>query len=189
MASDEKSFENLLKEAPAEPVAGTVSLVGMLAQSCEAGKFVLTLQDGNAVTLETASVKCHAVLGTSVGQTIVRVDVEAGKLPATAFGPAGTSFTRSLGDFPFWAGAKLVADLALNIPKPLRDPWVVIPPVLGVPEPGFAPFAMATPHQAPAYTLANVQGLGNAARPYFTHPAWLDPHPPKIIFEHHPPLF
>jgi hypothetical protein len=38
MASEEKSFENLLAEAPAAPSAGTVSLVGALAQSCETGK-------------------------------------------------------------------------------------------------------------------------------------------------------
>jgi hypothetical protein len=81
MFSEEKSFENLLKEAPAAPAAGTVGLVGTLAKSSEAGKFVLTLQDGSAVTLETASVKGYAVLGTSVGQTIVRVDVDAGKIP------------------------------------------------------------------------------------------------------------
>lgn len=163
MASEEKSFEELLKEARAAPAAGTVSLVGTLAQSSEAGKFVLTLQDGSPVTLETAAVKCHAVLGTSVGQMIVRVDVEAGKIPGTAFGPVGSSFIGYLSDLPFTGAADfkfVLADLQLNIPKPLRDPWVVIPPVPGVPEPGFAHFAMATPHQAPANTLAAVQGLG-----------------------------
>ena|SRR5271165_6511353 len=82
MASEEKSFEDLVKEAP---VGGTVSLVGTLAQSSEAGKFVLNLQDGRAMTLETASVKGHTVLGTSLGQTIVRIDVDPGSLPADAF--------------------------------------------------------------------------------------------------------
>src|SRR5271165_1059433 len=85
MASEEKSFEDLVKEAP---VGGTVSLVGTLAQSSEAGKFVLTLQDGSAMTLETASVKGHAVLGTSVGQTIVRVDVDAAKIPTLSPNPS-----------------------------------------------------------------------------------------------------
>ncbi len=54
MASDKKSFADLVKEAPAAPAAGTASLAGALAQSSEAGKFVLTLQDRSAVTLETA---------------------------------------------------------------------------------------------------------------------------------------
>jgi hypothetical protein len=81
MATDEKSFADLVKEAPATPATGTISLIGTLAQSSEAGKFVLTLQDGRSVTLEIAVVKGHAVLGASVGQTIVRVDVDAGKIP------------------------------------------------------------------------------------------------------------
>lgn len=84
MAGKEKSFEELVKEAPAAPAAGTVSLIGTLARSGEAGKFVLTLQDGSTVTLETAAVEGHEVLGTSVGQTIVRVDVEAEKIPPTS---------------------------------------------------------------------------------------------------------
>jgi len=76
MANDEKSFEELVEEAPLAPVP-TVSLVGKLAKSSEAGKFVLTLADGSAMTLETAAVKEHQVLGSSVGHTIVRVDVDA----------------------------------------------------------------------------------------------------------------
>ena len=88
MASKEKSFEELLKEAPAAPATGSVSLVGALAQSSEPGKFALTLQDGSIVTLETASVKDHTVLGTSVGQPIVRVEVDAARLLASAPGGA-----------------------------------------------------------------------------------------------------
>jgi hypothetical protein len=81
MATEAKSFADLVKAAPAAPATGTISLVGTLAQSSEAGNFVLTLQDGSSVTLETAAVKGYAVLGASVGQTIVRVDVDAGKIP------------------------------------------------------------------------------------------------------------
>ena len=71
---DNRSFEDLVNEAPLAPTAGTVSLVGTLARSTELGKFVLTLQGGSSVTLDTASVKSHAVLGSSVGHTIVRID-------------------------------------------------------------------------------------------------------------------
>src|SRR5271166_4461113 len=127
MASKDKSFEELVKEAPAAPAEGTVSLVGTLARSGEAGKFVLTLEDGSELTLETAAVKGHEVLGTSVGQTIVRVDVEAEKIPPT-------SPTR----FPE------------TIRKPWKDPWQEGGVTLHgdrTAEVQFAPFAMATPHQ------------------------------------------
>ena len=82
MASDKRSFDDLLKEAPKAPSADTVSLVGTLAQSHEKGKFVLTMSGGEAVTLDVSAVKGHEVLGSSVGQTVVRVDIERANLPA-----------------------------------------------------------------------------------------------------------
>lgn len=84
MASQDRSFADLLAEAPAAPAEGTVSLVGALAKSREAGKFVLTLQDGRTVMLETSAVKGHTVLGSSVGRAIVRIEIEASKAPAFA---------------------------------------------------------------------------------------------------------
>jgi hypothetical protein len=84
MAKEQESFETLVNEAPLAPTAGTVSLVGALARSAEAGKFVLTLEDGRAVVLETAAVKGYVVLGTSVGQTIVRIDVNAEQVRSEA---------------------------------------------------------------------------------------------------------
>jgi len=82
MASDKRSFDDLLKEAPKAPSADTVSLVGTLAQSHEKGKFVLTMGDGQAATLDVSAVKGHEVLGSSVGQTVVRVDIERANLPS-----------------------------------------------------------------------------------------------------------
>jgi hypothetical protein len=145
MAREEKSFEDLVKEAPR---GGTVSLVGALAQSSEAGKFVLNLQDGRAITLETASVKGHAVLGTSVGQTIVRVDVDAAALPVGVPGetvadintPPPRDYTLAWLDHfpkPFWQDAPYQSSLG-----------------------GGAPFSLATPHQAPAGALAAPQFRG-----------------------------
>jgi hypothetical protein len=142
MAREEKTFEDLIKEAPR---GGTVSLVGALAQSSEAGKFVLNLQDGRTMTLETASVKGHTVLGTSVGQTIVRIDVDAATIPASAPGastvadiytPPGVDHTLAWldhGPKPFWQDA----------PAPYQLPFG-----------GSAPFSLATPHQAPVEALA-----------------------------------
>ena len=85
--NQEKSFEALVREAPEAPAAGTISLVGTLARSGETGQFVLTLEDGSAVTLETAAVRGYAVLGASFGQTIVRVDLDARKIPAVQPNP------------------------------------------------------------------------------------------------------
>jgi hypothetical protein len=89
MANEQTSFDDLVSQAP----AATVSVVGTLAKSSEEGKFVLVLQNGGTVTLETAAVRGHTVLGTSLGQTIVRVDVDAEKLPGPAPLPSVTPFT------------------------------------------------------------------------------------------------
>jgi len=166
MASEEKSFENLLKEAPVAPAAGIVSLVGTLAQSCEAGKFVLTLEDGSALTLETASVKGHTVLGTAVGQTIVRIDVESDKIKRDNPQPSPwyRGFRGDPNPVPWYR----------PVPKhPLLDkgPWEE-PVHPGPKHPygdsgfgstqlgGVAPFALATPQQVPANTWAALQWPG-----------------------------
>jgi hypothetical protein len=123
----EKSFEALVREAPEAPATGTVSLVGTLARSGEAGQFVLTLQDGSAVTMETAAVKGHAVLGVSFGQTIVRVDIDTRKIPTITPSPAR------------WDNPNPLPWFREN-PQPV--PW---PPTQG----GVVPFALATAQQAP----------------------------------------
>lgn len=163
MTGKDKSFEELVNEAPAAPAAGTVSLVGALAQSSEPGKFVLALQDGSTVTLETAAVKGHEVLGTSVGQTIVRVDVEAEKIPPTSPTPVSEIFRKPFKDpgsdtFPPRDPPKDPwVDHKLPWQDPPKQPWVEHKePVFDQ----FAPFAIATPHQVPASTLAAVQGGG-----------------------------
>jgi hypothetical protein len=109
MASEGKSFEDL---AMVTPVTGTVSLVGALAQSSEAGKFVLNLQDGRTVTLETTSVKSYMVLGTTVGRAIVRIHVDAASAPgmslADIYTPPGVDHSFGLAGSwpkPFWQDA------------------------------------------------------------------------------------
>jgi hypothetical protein len=188
MATRDKSFEDLVKEAPAAPPSGAASLVGTLSRSHEAGKFVLTLQDGRAVTLNTADVKDHAVLGTSVGQTIVRVDVDASKVPALNPQPLPPSqlFTNPDVDHPFtypvWRDTTVawwdhhhtplyfdytVAWFDQGGKSPIVDPQGTgfadqLPPgntlAEGIPDPtgGITPFAMATPHQAPAGALGGM---------------------------------
>ena len=173
MAEEDRSFAELVAEAPPAPAEGAVSLVGTLAKSSEHGKFVLILQDGQTITLEVSAVKGHAVLGASLGRTIVRVDVEAGKVPALSPQPLAQGVVSPLVSVPVGnrditvtdphhdAGTGIeggtgpgdtgTADFSgaydtspLFEKAPIRD--VFPPPQVG----GFAPFALATPHQAPA---------------------------------------
>ena len=80
MENEKRSFEDLLRDSPKAPAAGTISLVGTVEQSKDEGKFVLMLGNGSSVTLETSMVKSYAVLGESVGQKIVRVDIDREKV-------------------------------------------------------------------------------------------------------------
>jgi hypothetical protein len=139
MAREEESFETLVKEAPLAPAAGTVSLVGTLARSAEAGKFVLTLQDGRTVTLETAAVKGYMVLGTSVGQTIVRIDVDPDKVRLEAEASAG----------PHGFGAQVPAGAVA--PFALATPQQLPPATLA---------ALEFPNAIPAYGPASPLGIG-----------------------------
>ena len=181
-----KSFEELVKEAPSAPAAGTVSLVGVLSQSPEHGKFVLTIEDGSAVTLETAAVKGHAVLGGSVGRTVVRVDVDAAKAPTHASGSprATAAFTNPDIDTPFtvqsfdhsffWLDHPGTLPYWADNPRthPPHDYYVAGPgyvaPGTPVQAGGVSPFALATPQQAPANMLAALQGGGGGTPNFVT---------------------
>jgi hypothetical protein len=180
MAEEDKSFAALVAEAPPAPTEGVVSLVGTLARSSEHGKFVLILQDGRTITLETAAVKGHAVLGASLGRTIVRVDVDVGKVPAsgpqpfaqatvaaqdiqtgavdhTGFHDVGQTepgvdqITVAFLDHGFGTGLYDTSPLLEK--SPISDAF---PAQAG----GITPFALATPHQAPANVLDALNPFG-----------------------------
>lgn len=179
MAKEDKAFADLVAEAPAAPAEGTVSLVGALAKASEHGKFVLILQDGNTVTLETSAVKGHAVLGSSLGRTIVQVEVEAGKVPAigpqtftrataaaqdihtgavdhTGFHDIGTepgvdTIITGASDHGFGTGLYDTSPLLEK--SPISDAF---PAQAG----GITPFALATSHQAPANVLDALNPFG-----------------------------
>jgi hypothetical protein len=155
MAKEQESFATLVDEAPLASAAGTVSLVGTLARSAEPGKFVLTLQDGRAVTLETAAVKGYMVLGTSVGQMIVRIDVDAEKVrpeaevnpgaygsgaqvPAGAFAPFALATAQQLPsailaalDFGNLPGTFPLIDMLHTLP--VIDVFHTFPPLVDMP--------------------------------------------------------
>jgi hypothetical protein len=158
VVTEQKAFETLVDEAPLASTAPTVSLVGMLARSSEGGKFVLTVQDGRSVTLEVAAVKGYLVLGTSVGQTIVRVDVDAEKVPAEA---KATAVPLAFGA---QAPASGVAPFVLATPQQL--PPALEATLLYSPNPG--PSVVGT--DIVYSSVAGVLDLG----PTFP---WLDYHP------------
>jgi len=195
MATEDKSFAELVAEAPAAPSEGTVSLVGALAKSSEHGKFVLILQDGSTVTLETSAVKGHVVLGSSLGRTIVRVEVDAGKVPAISPQPfpqvtvaAQDTQSGTVRDIQTGAvdhtgfhdiGTEPGVDAPITGPyleqgfgtgqydtSPLFDKPPIsdaFPAQAG----GIAPFALATPHQAPANI---VRAMRSRAGPFPRRP-------------------
>ena len=54
---------------------------GTLSRAVDDKQFVLTTADGQTLTFDRAAVKSHAVLGGSVGQQIVRVDLDHKLIP------------------------------------------------------------------------------------------------------------
>jgi len=170
MASEEKSFDDLVKEAPEAPCGGIISVAGVLAKASEPGKFVLTLQDGNIVTLETDAVKNHTVLGSSLGQTIVRVDIDAGKLPVRDQEFLNFRSVPAWEMSVAWLDKNVILDSIHNGDVPITGGGPIDPGFVG----SLAPFALAVPHHAPATVVAAMRSLN---RPTFS--GWQDPH--KLI--------
>jgi hypothetical protein len=88
MASVEKSFKELLEAAPPAK-EDLYSLTGTLARAADPEKFVLTLADGRAVTLDIDAVKSHKVIAAAAGHTIVSIEVDPKQLPAETLSGAG----------------------------------------------------------------------------------------------------
>jgi len=199
MAGQEKSFQELLNDAP--KAAETACLVGALSRSPEAGKFVLTMMDGRAVTLPTGAVRDYVVLTGGVGQLLVRIEVDQAQLPADAAAAMETDAgqIRSI----VWTdhtlpGRDLKAPVLDTHPGvfpdikiPYVDQYVAGPAPVYPGDPvtaGYAammPFALAMPHHAPAATIAAMQAP-MLSRPV-KHP-WGDKRPQEDgTFPGHPP--
>jgi hypothetical protein len=166
MATDRKSFNELLQEAPA--AAQTVSLMGTLSRSSEPDKFVITLASGQSLTLDVDAVKDHTVMGGAVGQLVVKVDLDPSRVPSDAR-TAATETQRPVEQTVFWQDvakspfldSQTVLFLDLKAPQldvagpgpvpPGGDPWG------GLGAQMLAPFALATAHQAPAQQIAAIQ--------------------------------
>jgi hypothetical protein len=213
MASEKKSFSELLSEAPAATSEKTVSLTGALARSNEPGKFVLSMGDNQTVTLDVDAVKDHKVLSGMVGQVIVQVEVDRDKVPAAAtqvatefrtlpfidqhqtfpsldtnpiqdrlhtvpFSPYGTDVITDV------APPKYIIENTGTIQENVVDPGNFgVDPAAGANfAQGFAPFALATPHQAPQQMLAMQYPSPQGFR---TSPIW-DHH--TIYYSDKPPI-
>ena len=166
---DEKKFDELLSEAPLAINEGTTSLVGALQRSREPGKFVLVLSSGRNVTLNASDVKEHEVLGSMIGQPLVRVMVDSDKVPE---GVTRELFSKNPVSDTF--NKAPAPDLGYtvhegNLGIPVDPDWfqhVYIDPALA----SQLAFAMATAsHRAPAATAADrvisVRGPNNPHGP------------------------
>lgn len=202
MSDEEKSFGELLSEAPLATGENTISLVGALARSHHSGKFVLTLAGNQSVTLDIDAVKKYRVLGGGVGQALVEVEIDRERVPHDIFGGTGYSDVGGIpgppqnfgptGSSDVWptghhdvpgprgSGAGTPKGMTWtdeiswveNIPDPSLwgDPWQLGSAYAAPAIPTAAPFALATPHQAPQSTIAAMQGGPILGRT----PLWLD---------------
>ena len=151
MATEEKTFDALLNEAPMYRLSGTVTLTGALARSPEDGKFALVQADGSAITLDSSAVNSHTVIGSSFGQQIVQVELDAEKVPQGVIEQAHAGFTTPGKDnrtgpfYPEGSGSLGPNDL--------------LTPLLAPPYMGYVPFSLATEHQVSAETLARMEAM------------------------------
>ena len=199
MANEDKSFKELVDEAPLHTSAAPVVLAGTLSRSDDPSKFILTLGDNRRLTLDVDAVKRHKVLGTVGGQQIVEVDVDPDKVPPdVASLTPGLQGASSAYKFKFvWHDPQtlywfdppsppkspivdthpgVAPDVTLSVldHKPIYDEVsgpVTVPPGgdplegFGGSRQAFAPFALATAHQAPPAAIAAMQASAASLSP------------------------
>jgi hypothetical protein len=160
MRGTDMSFEDLLSRMPMGPEQNEIIIVGGVFRSPDQGKFILMTQEGRNVTLDVGAVRSHEVLAGSIGQTLVRLTLDAAKVPSdlsgqlTQLSPAvtgtpgaadiyGTAYDQDRGKLPVYDKVRF-------------DP---IDPTAGQ----VLPFALATPHHVPAATIAAMQAMASQA--------------------------
>jgi hypothetical protein len=79
--ADNSEFQRLLSEAPMASNADTVTVVGILARTGDAERFVLTLAGGRSVTLDVDAVKSAKKIAGAIGQAMVQLELDAKKAP------------------------------------------------------------------------------------------------------------
>ncbi len=160
--TEEKGFGELLDDSPLATNEGTVTLVGALQRSRESGKFVLSLGNGQNVTLDVAAVRGHKVLAGMAGQRLVQVELDQNKLPNDFPGMSATAFTSPEADYgvrPKFPPGDLppVGTIMEHLPSAGGDPYFGAGfPAAGVP----VPFVLATPHHVPTETAYRLFSRG-----------------------------
>jgi hypothetical protein len=86
MAQDDRSFNDLLRDAPLAEAGGT-TVVGALSRLPQPDKFMLTLMDGRSITLDTKSVKAHMRLPSVAGCVMVQLTLDPGADPKGELAP------------------------------------------------------------------------------------------------------
>ena len=102
--ADATDFKELLSKAPMGPDEHTLVVVGVLNRSSSPSKFGLFVSSGGNMTLDVDAVLKHEVLDDSFGHTLVRLTLDAGKVPPETmqkvtggFGPPQTAAQGYLG--------------------------------------------------------------------------------------------
>jgi hypothetical protein len=164
MATQETDFKELLSRAPAVRDADTVTVVGAIARSSDATKFVLVTADGQTFTLDVAAVKKHNVIADSIGHLVVELDLDATKIPAEARKTVATIANPGFkGPLEGNTGVKDLLTTAETAAEVIHYPgslplWADYGPGFGNPAYGYAsPFVVVTAHQAPEETMATMQ--------------------------------
>ncbi len=194
MAEEERSFTQLVGEAPLAKNEDTITLVGALERSQEQGKFVLVMGAGRSVTLDIDSVKKYRVLGGVVGQLVVEVDIARDRLPHDP--PAKSPLLDYPYKVPYFDAPlknpaidnfKYIIETTGTLQETIGYPYFGgLPWQLGGVYAGpaaagsAAPFALATPHHATQGVIAGMQAGAGGPNVFGTSPLVDNPKVPTF---------
>jgi len=172
VANEEHDFEKLLRDAPMASDADTVTVVGTLARTHDAGHFMLTLPDGRSVTLEVNTVKSAKAIAGAIGQSVVQLELDAKRIPenvATRLfgnksGPDQPHFTVSYFDPPQGTYGSIPAIEVIQ----RSEPALFAQP---------APFVAAMPHQASPAAIEALAFFGGTRTYFNPNNFWTNDHP------------
>ena len=151
MPKDENEFQKLLSEAPAAPDADTITVVGILARTADAGRFVLRLPNGRAETLEVSAVKSSRKVAGAIGQPLVELVLDAKQVPESLRGVLSA-----------WGSDPAVSGVGTHAHKDIF-------------EGAAAPFVAATARQVEPSSIAGL-GFSAGTRTYLTAYEWTSDH-------------
>jgi len=169
MPTDQSNFAKLLQDAPMAPDADTVTVVGVLARTPDAARFMLRMPDGRSVALDVDAVKSAKSIAGAIGQSLVQLELDAKRAPEQLF-KSGPDFTMAYADYQLGPlGTSTFQDTAHGgfTAKEVIE-------TNGDPGAGRAPFVAAFPHQAHPATLAALEHF--VTRTYFTANDWTNDH-------------